>query len=220
MAVADVFRCKMVGETREGEFSMNFHWQELTSASLAISTTALAEALSAALTPIIRAAIASTAIVNRWTADKLSGTKVPASSFSEASGSRVGTLGADALPANSPLKFNLGQALFSAKSNGRVWLSGIPTAQMLGSVIIPGYASGAVAAVSAALLADIAEVSAGDGLWRLVVLSRKFLLANPGDYAGAAADVLSVQADPRIAMMKSRTFGGKRKNPAPVPPPP
>lgn len=214
MAVDDVFRVRMIGETREGEWSMNFHYQELTAASLAISTEALAEGLSAVLTPTLRACLATTASVARYVVDKLTGTRQPGSTFSEVSGSREGTFGPSALPANSAVLIKLGQALFPASSNGKNWISGIPTTGVIGAVLDPAYKNGVVAAYTAALLANVAEVSAGDGLWRLVVVSQKFLDANPGDYVGAAADVLSIQPDPRIAMMRSRTFGGRRRKKA------
>ena len=217
MAVDDVFRVRMIGETREGEFSLNMHYQELTAASLAISSEALAEALSDQLTPEVIACMATSASVSRWVVDKLSGTRHPGSTFSEVAASRVGTFGPNALPANTAIKFNFGQILFAAKSNGRVWLSGIPTTGVLGSVVTAAYRDGVIASLAAALLTNITEVSAGDGLWRLVVVSQKWLDANPGDYVGAAADVVTVQADPRVAMMRSRTFGGRRRLPAPVP---
>lgn len=218
MAVSDVYRVKCVFETREGEGSLNFHYQELTLASLALGTVALAEGLSDALTPALRACMATSAFVSRWVVDKLSGTTEPGSTFSEASGSRVGTFAPVAIPANSAILINLGQELFSSKSNGKVWLSGIPTTGTHGAVLDLTYRSGVLTTFRDALLANVAEVSAGDGLWRLVVLSRKFLLANPGDYAGASADVLSVTEDPRIATMRSRTFGGRRRKKT-VPPP-
>lgn len=93
MAVSDVFRVKMTGEGREGEWCMTFHYQTLTQPSLGIGTERLALSVSAILTPLLRACLSSSHAVARWSADKLSGTTVPGATHSEVPASRVGQLG-------------------------------------------------------------------------------------------------------------------------------
>ena len=223
MAVADVFRVKMSGEGREGEWCMTFHYQELTPANGGISTKQLSEGVADHLTEELRACLSNEHQVARWKVDKLSGTKTPNATFSLVEASRVGLQAGAALPAHRPAVVKLFQVLFPPKSDGQVWMSGIPGVQVNGSVMISAYLLGPMAAFLAKLNTNVPEPSAGEGLWRIVVLSRKFLLANPGDFAGAAADVASTGVDSRLGRMESRRFGGKRRKKIVVeeePPPP
>lgn len=219
MAVADVYRVKMIGEGREGEWQITLHYQELTEPSLDPGPTALAIGVAEHLTGVVRACLASSHQVSRWRVDKLSGTKAPAASHSLVEASRVGTNSALSLPASVAMRFQLFQLFFDQASNGGFHLSGIPADQVLGNVALAAYTTGVIAAFAGDLLAEVEEDSGGDGLWRLVVLSRKFLIENPGDYAGASADVVSIGFDARTGTMRSRRFGGRRRTKVVIPPP-
>lgn len=211
MAVADVYRVRMTAEGREGEWSITLHYQELTEPSLAPGPDALAEGVAEHLTGVISACLATSHQVSRWRVDKLSGTKAPAAHFSLAQSSRGGTNSPLSLPASVAMRFQIFQLVFDQASNGGFHLSGIPADQVLGNVAIAAYTTGVVAAFAGDLLAEVEEESGGDGLWRLGVLSRKFLLANPGDFAGAFADAVSIGFDARTGTMRSRRFGGRRR---------
>lgn len=218
MAVADLYRVKIKGEGREGEWQMNLHYQELTEPTSAPGPDALAEGAAEHFTGVIRAALSSTHQVSRFVVDKISGTKQPSANFSLVEASRVGTQTPLALPASSPVRFILLQVVFDQASNGQVFMSGVPADQVLGNVCLAAYTTGVIAAIQGDLLAEVEEDS-GDGLWRLVVFSRKFLLENPGDFEGATADVTAIGFDPRVGTMRSRRFGGRRRKKTVIPPP-
>lgn len=211
MAVDDVYRVKATLEGIEGEWSITWHYQELTPSSIGISTKQLAESVAEHLTPELVALLSNEHQVSRFTVDKLSGTRFPNSTFSLVDSARRGAQIGPALPASSAIQFKLGQTFFPSTSNGQFWLSGVPRVQATGSVLVALYANGVVSDFAVKLFANVPEVSAGDGLWRIVVLSRKHLDANPGDYVGAAADVTLVGFDTRLGRMRSRGFGGRRK---------
>lgn len=218
MAVADVYRVKVKGEGREGEWQMNFHYRELTVPTADPGPDALALGVAEHLTGSLRACVSSSNQISRWDVDKLSGTKEPAASHALVAASRVGLRSAVALPASKPLRFLLLQAVFPSASNGQVFMSGVAADDTLGNVALAGYTSGPVQTFAGDLLANVEEDS-GDGLWGLIVLSRKFLIENPGDYEGASADVIQVGFDPRVGMMRSRRFGGRRRTKTIIPPP-
>jgi hypothetical protein len=220
MAVNDVYRAKMIGEGREGEWQMTLHYKELTPAENGLATDVLALSLATSLTPVIRAALASSHQVSRWVVSKLGFPRAPASAFSLTSTNRVGLRGAKAHAASSPLVIQMQQEVFDAKSNGQVWLSGVPIDGTVSGTLLGTYNDGVVKDILDNLLVEVEEQPSGEGLWALVVLSQKYLDANPGDYNGATAPVLSLTNDPRLGMMRSRQFGGRKRVPKPEPPPP
>lgn len=216
MAVDDVFRTKCSVEGREGEWHMTWHHQELTPASLGIATAQLAEGLSDHISATLRACLSKDHQISRFQVDKLSGTKTPNSTFSPIEANRVGLELGEALPASSAVHCTIGQTLFDPASNGKFHLSGVPADQVTGSVLDAAYQLTPISNFLIQIHANVPEPSAGDGLWRLGVLSRKFLLANPGDYVGAFADAVTIGFSPRLGRMRSRGFGGRRRTPAPV----
>jgi hypothetical protein len=198
---------------------MNFHYRELTVPTQDPGPDALALGVAEHLTNAVRACISSSHQISRWDVDKVSGAKEPAASHSLIEASRVGLRTLLALPASKPIRLLLLQSVFSPASNGQVFLSGIPAVDVVGNVATSAYISGPIQSLTGDLLANVEEDS-GDGLWGLIVLSRKFLIENPGDYEGASADVIQVGVDPRVGMMRSRRFGGRRRTKTVIPPPP
>lgn len=213
MAVEDVYRVRMIAEGREGEWNMTFHYQELTEAENGLGTEALASACAISLTPVLVAAMSSSNQVSRWTCDKLGPPKVPGSTFSLLAASRVGLLSDKAMPANSPIVFQLLQTLFTPKSNGQVWMSGVPADKTVGGTMLAAYSDGVVKDIRDNLIVNVEEQPSGDGLWRLVVLSRLFLETDPTNFPGAAAVVVGATHDVNLGMMRSRGFGGRRRLP-------
>jgi hypothetical protein len=211
MAVNDVYRAKMIGEGREGEWNMTLHYKELTPAENGLSTDVIALSLATSLTPVIRAALAASHQVSRWVVTKLGLPRVPASAFSLSSTNRVGLRGANAHAASSPIVIQLLQTLFDQKRNGQVWLSGVPIDGTVAGTLLNTYNDGVVKDVRDNLIVELEEQPSGEGLWALVVLSRLFLINNPGNYSGAAAPVTGSTNDVRLGMMRSRGFGGRRR---------
>jgi hypothetical protein len=211
MAVADVYRVKATCEGREGEWCMTWHYRELTPPSLNHATKQLAEGVADHLTPSLRAMLSLDHQVSRFKVDKLSGTKVPNSTFSLIAANRVGQMLGAALPAAAAIQGKVLQTAFSPKSNGHFWISGIPQDKVDGSVLDATYAITEVSNFLIELIANVPEPSAGDGLWGLIVLSRNWLKDNPGDYEGASADATLTGFDTRLGRMRSRRFGGRRR---------
>jgi hypothetical protein len=122
--------------------------------------------------------------------------------------------------ANSPIVFRLLQSLFSPKSNGQVWMSGVPVDQTVGGTLLGAYSDGVVKDIRDNLIVDMEEQPSGAGLWRIVVLSQLFLETDPTNFAGASAPVEAASHDVNLGMMRSRQFGGRRRLPPPPPEPP
>jgi hypothetical protein len=219
MAVADVYRVKIKGEGREGEWQMNLHYRELTEPTAAPGPDALALGAAEHLTGSIRACLSISHQVSRFDVDKLYDDKQPAASHSLLEANRVGLRTLLALPASKPIRLLLLQAVFPSASNGQVFMSGVPAVDVVGNVATSAYLTSVIADLTGDLLANVEEDS-GDGLWGLIVLSRKFLIENPGDYEGASADVIQVGVEPRVGTMRSRRFGGRRRKKTVIPPPP
>ncbi len=215
MAVGDLLRCQIIAEGRESEWSMTFHYQELTPANQGLVTKQLSEGLAEHITPTLRACLSNEHQVSRVKVDKVSGTPSPNNTFSLPIALRVGTQAGGALPSNSPVSLSLFQSVFGQASNGRFWMSGVPSNQVLGSVLLDAYALGVLSAFLNQLAVNVSEVSGGEGLWRIGVFSRKFLAENPGDFEGAFAALVATGFDPRIGRMRSRRFGGRRRTPKP-----
>ena len=169
---------------------------------------------------MIRAALAASHQVSRWVVTKLGFPRVPAAAFSLTGSNRVGLRGSNAHAASSPLVIQLQQEVFDPKSNGQIWLSGIPIDGTVAGTLLQTYNDTVVKDILDNLLVELEEQPSGEGLWSLVVLSQKYLDANPGEYLEAAAPCVSLTNDPRLGMMRSRQFGGRKRVPAPLPEPP
>ncbi len=211
MAVEDIYRMQVIGEGREGEWSMTFHMQTLTEPTLGLDTDRLAVSASVKWTPLFTACMSADHQISRFKVDKIHDERSPGSFHSEVPAVREGDNAGVALPANTTMVIKIGQILFPPKHNGQVWMSGLTHLSVLGSVLTVAFRDGVVQTMLDGILENLDEDSAGDGLWRLVVLSRKHLVLNPGDFVGAAADAITTSVDARVGMMRSRSFGGRRK---------
>jgi hypothetical protein len=117
-------------------------------------------------------------------------------------GTRVNT----ALPANNALQFNLSQALFSPRSNGKIYLPPPPEEDQTDGVLKAAYSNGPVAALTTELGQTIPELAAGTGVFQLGVISAQIRdAALPfKDWDGAFADVLNVSSQGIIATARRR----------------
>ncbi|MDH5642973.1 MAG: hypothetical protein OEY63_02140 [Gemmatimonadota bacterium] len=119
---------------------------------------------------------------------------------------QVGVRPGPGLPSNSCLNFALNQSTFPVKSNGRIYLPGVPEQDTTVGVIDAAYQSGPVQALADGLVATVNAVS-GPATWALGVISQKILNAAPPakDWPGAFAFVDSISVNPIIAIQRRRT---------------
>lgn len=110
------------------------------------------------------------------------------------------------LPANKCLVISLNQGTFSAKSNGRVYIPGIPESETLVGVINSAQQL-LVQNFLDLLILPLPEPTPGTGEWTLGVVSRNILHIPdlPPDWLGSFAPVISVAASPIIYSQKRRT---------------
>ncbi|GAH92097.1 unnamed protein product [marine sediment metagenome] len=202
MAVSDVYSSCFDMQMPGGPASVNMHWQETTPPSSMDGPDALSGGLMAQIVPLMREVLSNECKFTQLTVYKKSGTKTAPGNATIAVG--TGLSGGDALPAQFGAKLVLGQTFFDSKSNGMVWVPGLDEERVSVSLLDPAYLNGPIKDLADGLLLDIAEPAAGDGRFRLVVVSRKFLVANPGDWIGAAADVVGISRLPLVGRQKRR----------------
>ena len=204
MAVGDVYSLQVQMEGFDSPGSVNFHYQEVTpSDSGDRETFALARAWndSQLLTDMLGLLANPDVAVTGVYVLKRSGTPVEPGYFTDR---RPGGNSGPALPFNNGLRVNLGQSFFPANRNGLVWIPGVRELDCNGNQFTAAFMAGSVATFVASLL-NLIEETPNLGQWRLGVLSRKHLVDNPGDFAGAFADVTSASASPIVGSQRRRT---------------
>lgn len=118
----------------------------------------------------------------------------------------VGQLPGPSLPNNNALNFSLNQGTFSARSNGRIRVPGIPEPSTNGTTMIAAFMSGPANAFIQKLILEVPEESAGPGRWTLGVISAKVRdAALPfKDWDAAFATVTSIASHTIIGILRSR----------------
>lgn len=202
MSVSDVFSLRLDLEMPSSAASVNFHVQELTPPSSLDAPDSISQHAMLVWAPLIQAFLSDDCAISAAQVYKKSGTDEMPGFATLVDG--VGGQAGPALPAQNGMKIGLLQTFFPSRSNGMVWFPGIPRAKCVTSILDPTYLVNDVKPFTDALLAEVEEPAAGDGRWRLVVISRKHLLANPGDWVGAAADVTGITRFPIIGRQKVR----------------
>jgi len=202
MAVSDIYSVHYDLEMPSGPASINFHYQETTPPSSTDGPDGLGFGLLASIVPLLRQILSVESKFTQIRVYKKNGGKEPPAQITITNGTGIspGTM----LPAQFAAKIVLGQILFDSTSNGMVWVPGIDEERVTVSLIDAEYLNGPIKDFSDALLLDVAEPAVGDGRWRLVVISRKFLVANPNDWVGAAADVVGVSRLPLVGRQRRR----------------
>lgn len=209
MAVGDVYAVQIELSGPDSPATINLSYQEVTPHDgVKTRTQALADALGDS-SPVanLAAMISEEAVIN--------GIYVRAATFEyQVSGVRcppgfwtdyiVGGRSGDPLPANNGLRIGVYQSVFPARSNGMFWVPFIPEADVVGNTVSVIYAAVAVDPFLTSL-GPLVEETPAAGQWRLGLLSRKFLSANPGDFEGAFADATGVSASPIIGTQRRRT---------------
>lgn len=202
MAVSDVYSAHFHMEMPSGPASVNFHFQETTEPSSTDGPDGVAGACMTQLVPLLRGIISAQCYVTMVRVYKRYLTTVAPAAASIANG--VGLSPGNALPAQFAAKLGLQQVFFPQESNGMVWIPGLDEDRVTVSQLDSSYRTGPIQAFADQLLSDLEEPAAGDGRWRLIVLSRKWLAANPGDYPGASADVTGINKFLLVGRQKRR----------------
>lgn len=209
MTVADIYSATIDLEMPSGPASINLHYQETTPPDTMDGPDALAGGIMDDLVPLLRLIVSAECWVTAVRVYKKVVLKEPPGHATITNG--VGLSGGDAMPAQFGIKLGLAQVLFENSSNGMIWIPGIDQSRVTVSLLDSEYLNGPIDGFAQELLDDVEEPSAGVGEFRLVVISRKFLLANPGDWIGAAADVVGINKFPLIGRQtrrRTRVIGG------------
>lgn len=202
MAVADVYHARLDFEMPSGPASVNLHYQETTPPSSLDGPDALAQGIVTQQQAAIQAMLSADCAFSAVQVYKKAVLKeLPAfATFTDG----VGGIAGVALPAQNGLKIGLLQTFWPSRSNGMIWFPGVPRSRVTTSIADTAYLNTEVKAWTDLLVQEVAEPAAGDGRFRLVVVSRKHLVANPGDWVGAAADVTGITRFPIIGRQKRR----------------
>jgi len=209
--VGDVYALQVKLETREKQATLNFHYLELTPPDDSLDTEALAAAWDFANRSSLTGMLSEECryigvnVYRRYTKGSARGQYRPPG------GAVPGAIAGDSLPASCAIVMKLGQTLFSPESDGQVWIPGIPESVADSTVVSQAHLDGAVQAFIDTLLPNLPEVSPGTGVFRISVLSRKWLDDNPGDWPGATADVVTIGAKATIGTNRLRAQFFRRK---------
>jgi len=205
MATDDVFLADFSIEDPSGAstFGLAFQ-QQIDSSPSVVETDDLAEVLESELSDLIRNMIS----VEFWhpaiRVRKVSGNPVPMSE--RMVGANVGLAAGAGLPSNCALNLGLIQAKFSQKSNGRIFIAGVPEGNTTIGIVKPGYSDGPWKAFADRLPLAFDSIS-DTGRWFAGVISAKVLNAAPPakDWEGAFAFITDSIRNPALAIQRRRT---------------
>lgn len=87
----------------------------------------------------------------------------------------VGLRTGPSLPANMAWLLKQTQTLFTPRHNGRIYIPGLAESDTLIGVLTNAFHTGQATALAAAMQADIAQLSAGTGIWKPGLINRVVL---------------------------------------------
>ena len=209
--IEDVYsaRIHLEGPSQAASFYLWFE-QSADNDIFAYSTEALAVAVKEKLNAPLRGVLSSqyrfTGITVRQHTTTLSVTPAYRTTSSLVGGDQVGTGGGVALPANIAMLFKLSQSLFSAKSNGRIFIPGIPEQHTAAGIVLAAFQNGAMLTLAQALASNY-QASGDAGIYVPGVISQKILNAVPPakDWEGAFSALASVSGQSILGVQKKRT---------------
>jgi hypothetical protein len=210
MAADDIYRVKVNYEAPSGQAAWTIYYREdVAHDGPNTGPKALAEAFQSAMFPLpLTQALASewsvTSIVTRMIYAEL-GADFMEPVWEIDAGPAPGTQPDDALPANNAIQYGLQQSTFPARSNGRIFVPGIPEDGTDVGLLTSAYAI-AASVLRDALVQTVAELSGGAGRWTPGVISQKVLNAVPPikDWSGAFAPVTGVVLNTIVATQRRR----------------
>jgi hypothetical protein len=205
MAADDIYLAEFHFEGPTSASSFGIHYQETTGHDASVpGTRILAESLDADLTAAIRGVLA-----NDWSFASIT---VRAKNHQTESIARedittgVGLRAGPSLPANMAWLCKQSQSLFGPKHNGRVYIPGLAEGDSTIGVLTNAFATGAAATLSTAIGANIAQISAGSGVWEPGIINRLVLDAAPPakDWEGAFSPVATTNPWTIISSQRRR----------------
>lgn len=206
MSADDIFLVKVHFELPTSSGTYGLYYRETTEATGAdLDTELLGEAFDVHMAAVILGMLSNDCGQSMITCEKLTGAvKNPRSDFNHVT--QIGAITGPSLPNNSALVLGLNQATFSARSNGRIRIPGIPEPSVNGVTITAAYQTGPVQAFIDKLVQQIPELSAGPGRWTLGVVSAKVRdAALPfKDWDAAFAPVTGMQMNTIVGILRSR----------------
>ena len=202
-------RIHLEGPSQAASFYLWFE-QSVDNDSFAFSTEALAQAVKEKLNVPLRAILSSqyrfTGVTVRQHTTTLSRGFAFRTTSSLVGGDQVGTGGGVALPANIAMVYSLAQQSFGPKSNGRLFIPGIPEQHTAAGIITAAFQNGAMLTFAQALASNY-QASGDLGVYVPGVISQKVLNALPPakDWEGAFSPLASVSSKSILGVQKKRT---------------
>jgi len=203
--INDIYSARINMQFPSGAGGFTFWYRETVQWDQAdFGTQALAEAWNLSVLPSLRAIVAddfsipSIVVRKHWSN--------PEPKYIEQPLAGVGLRPGPALPANNAVVISIAQGTFPSKSNGRVYVPGVPEPDTTLGTIDAGYAA-LVQTLLTVLIAGIDEESPGNGHWELGVLSRLILEEGEGppDWVNSFGAAQSLSASPIIKTQRRRT---------------
>lgn len=224
MALNDVFSLEMVFETPTGVAKSKLYYREsATNLTVWPPTKDIAQAFLTAMTAVIRGMLSDdywfagvicrqvhpTQTVNALKAPFLPYQRAesPAAYYTTDGPGQAGLRSGPGLPANNAVQLDLVQSTFGLRSNGSLFIPGIPEVDTTGGTLTAGYLA---ACASMAAILEVPLASATDaGVWDPVVVSAKVRdVLGPGqpkDWITSIALIQSIDVNPIISVRRSRT---------------
>lgn len=205
MAADDIYRVTMHFENPTGHSSSSLYYQETVARSGAgTDVQVLGRSFTTVMRDLIRQCLGSDWEFPATITEKITGSKE--AKFREDHTAATGLASGTSLPANNALLFGLQQGLFPPRSNGKLYLPGVPEGQTTVGNINGGFVTSAMLPLAAAIAAALPEESAGTGVYVAGVISAKVRdLALPAkDWMGAFAPIIAVSTNTIVATQKRR----------------
>jgi len=203
--IDDIFSAQIHFEDPSGASSTRLYYQQTANNTAgALDCRILAEALEAALAGDLVAALSDdfwfTGITVRKVYDD------PEPKWLVTGNPQQGLRPGPGLPSNNCINLALNQGTFPVRSNGRMFLPGIPEADTNVGVLASAYQAAQVTDLADTLASQVVALS-DTGTWDPGIISQKVLNLTPPlkDWAGAFAFITSISVNPIIAIQRRRT---------------
>lgn len=205
MAADDIYKIDCQMEAPSGAASFGVYYQETVPRDGAENDNfAISDAFSTDVVPTLLACIG-----DDWKLAAIESNKLvinPVEKWRVDDAVQVGDIAGPSLPANNAAVFTLHQSTFGARSDGRIFIPGIPESVTLVGVLTAAHLAGVLNTFAQALIDTLVQTSGGTGRWELGVISAKVRdAALPfKDWDGAFAPVTSITRNPIIGTQRRR----------------
>ena len=208
MSLNDIYRVTAHYELPTSAASWSIYYREDIDADGGdIDTQILAEAFDTVMNAFIRAMLASDCSLPAIECRKVFATQDPKHIVNNAVA--VGSQAGASLPNNCSLTIPLGQSTFSAQSDGRIRIPGIPELETGAGTVSTVFANGPLSDFITQLATQVSELSGGTGRFTPGVISAKIrdipVPPAPKDWAGAFAPITTVTGSTIIGILRKRS---------------